>query len=197
MPSLISQSPATGVWLLTTPRTSYAVRIDETGSPCHVAWGPRLSTEEADALVEPAKEPPSSFEGRPTVGEELPVDGGTRYGPPSLQLRYADGSRGFAWLPTEHQVTQEGPTAELVLGFRDRLHPVHVALHYRVRADTDVIERWTVVRNAATARWSCCAPTRRRGPCPRSRTIASATSPGSGPPRPSCVGNRRRTAKRC
>ncbi|MFD7681901.1 alpha-galactosidase [Streptomyces sp. NPDC060187] len=148
MPSLISQSPATGVWLLTTPRTSYAVRIDETGSPCHVAWGPRLSTEEADALVEPAKEPPSSFEGRPTVGEELPVDGGTRYGPPSLQLRYADGSRGFAWLPTEHQVTQEGPTAELVLGFRDRLHPVHVALHYRVRAHTDVIERWTVVRNA-------------------------------------------------
>ncbi|MEU8795640.1 alpha-galactosidase [Streptomyces sp. NPDC048643] len=148
MPSPISQSPATGVWLLTTPRTSYALRIDETGAPCHVAWGPRLTIEEADALVEPAKEPPSSFEGRPAVGEELPVDGGTRYGPPSLQLRYADGSRGFEWLPTDHQVRQDGPIAELVLGFRDRLHPVDVALHYRVRADTDVIERWTVVRNA-------------------------------------------------
>ncbi|MFD0070591.1 glycoside hydrolase family 36 N-terminal domain-containing protein, partial [Streptomyces sp. NPDC127574] len=72
----------------------------------------------------------------------------TRYGPPSLQLRYADGSRGFEWLPTEHRVTQDGPTTELVLGFRDRLHPVHVVLHYRVHADTDVIERWTVVRNA-------------------------------------------------
>ena len=30
---LITRSPDTGVWLLTTPRTSYALRIDETGAP--------------------------------------------------------------------------------------------------------------------------------------------------------------------
>ncbi|MER7709506.1 alpha-galactosidase [Streptomyces werraensis] len=145
---LITRSPDTGVWLLTTPRTSYALRIDETGAPCHVAWGPRLTPEEADTLAAPFAEPSNSFEGRPPVGEELPVDGGTRYGPPSLQVRYADGSRAFEWEPAGHRVDDRVPGCEeLVLEFRDRVVPLSVALHYRVRADTDVIERWTVVRN--------------------------------------------------
>jgi alpha-galactosidase len=146
---LISRSPDTGVWLLTTPHSSYALRIDDSGAPRHIAWGPRLTAAEADALVVPDGEPHSSFEGRPGVGEELPVDDGTRYGPPSLQVRHADGARGFAWQPTGHRVLTEVPgRAELVLEFRDRLHPLHVALHYRVREDTDVIERWTVLHNA-------------------------------------------------
>ncbi len=145
---IISRSPATGVWLLTTPRTSYALRIDDTGAPCHVAWGPRLTAAEADSLAGPFEEPVSSFEGRSAVGEELPVDGGTRYGPPSLQVRYADGSRAFEWEPVGHRVDDSVPGgAELVLEFRDRVFPLSVALHYRVRADTDVIERWTVLRN--------------------------------------------------
>lgn len=145
---LITRSPDTGVWLLTTPRTSYALRIDGTGAPCHVAWGPRLTPEEADTLAAPFAEPSNSFEGRPPVGEELPVDGGTRYGPPSLQVRYADGSRAFEWLPAGHRVDDSVPgREELVLEFRDRVVPLSVALHYRVRADTDVIERWTVLRN--------------------------------------------------
>lgn len=145
---LISRSPDTGIWLLTTSHTSYALRIDDSGAPCHVAWGPRLTTAEADALAVPAVSLHSSFEGRPPVGEELPVDGGTRYGPPSLQVRRPDGSRGFAWQPTDHRVLTDVPgSAELVLEFRDRLYPLRVALHYRVREDTDVIERWTVLRN--------------------------------------------------
>lgn len=146
---MISRAPDTGVWLLTTPHTSYALRVDGTGAPCHLAWGPRLTPSEADALVTPAAKPASSFEGRPPVGEELPVDGGTRYGPPSLQVRYPDGSRAFEWQPTGHRVLEPAPgTAELVLEFRDRVHPLHVALHYTVREDTDVIERRTVLRNA-------------------------------------------------
>ncbi|MFC9645134.1 alpha-galactosidase [Streptomyces mirabilis] len=141
--SPISFAPDTGVWLLSTPRTSYALRIDETGAPCHVAWGPRLTPAEAAELAVPPAPEASSFEGRPTVGEELPVDGGTRYGPPSLQVRFADGARAFEWRPTGHEVDE----GELTLSFRDRRYPLRVALHYRVREDSDVIERWTVVRN--------------------------------------------------
>ena len=37
---VISFAPDTGVWLLSTPRTSYALRIDETGS----ALPPRVGT---------------------------------------------------------------------------------------------------------------------------------------------------------
>ncbi|GGM18604.1 alpha-galactosidase [Streptomyces fumigatiscleroticus] len=146
---MISRAPDSGLWLLSTPRTSYALRVDETGAPRHVAWGPRLTVREAEELLVPDGEAASSFEGRAPVGEELPVDGGTRYGPPSLQVRYADGSRAFEWQPTGHRVVEPAPgTTELVLEFRDRLHPLHVTLHYTVRDHTDVIERRTVLRNA-------------------------------------------------
>src|SRR3954465_13003162 len=142
---LISRSPDTGVWLLTTSHTSYALRIDDSGAPRHVAWGPRLTTAEADALVVPGGDPPSSFEGRPPVGEELPVDGGARYGTPSLQVRYADGTRAFEWRHLGHSTDHlDGYT--LTLRFSDRHYPLELDLHYRVRVDTDVIERWTTLR---------------------------------------------------
>ncbi|MFJ5263134.1 alpha-galactosidase [Streptomyces sp. NPDC088387] len=145
---LISHSADAGVWLLATPHTSYALRIDETGAPGHVAWGPRLSLAEAAELTVPLGEPPSSFEGRRAVGEELPADDGVHYGTPSLQVRHADGTRGFEWQAEGHEVLRPAPgSEELVLRFRDRLYPLEVALHYLVRADTDVVERWTVLRN--------------------------------------------------
>ncbi|MDX6361351.1 MAG: alpha-galactosidase, partial [Streptomyces sp.] len=50
---MISFAPDSGVWLLATPHTSYALRIDETGAPCHLAWGPRLTLAEAEDLVVP------------------------------------------------------------------------------------------------------------------------------------------------
>ncbi|MFE1957887.1 alpha-galactosidase [Streptomyces sp. NPDC059479] len=153
---VISFAPDTGVWLLSTPRTSYALRIDASGAPCHLAWGPRLTLEEAGELALPPAPAASSFEGRPPIGEELPVDGGARFGPPSLQVRFADGTRAFEWLPTGHR-TEEPATgtasgsasgsAELALEFRDRHYPLEVTLHYRVHDDSDVIERWTVLRN--------------------------------------------------
>jgi alpha-galactosidase len=145
---VISFAPDTGVWLLSTPRTSYALRVDETGAPCHLAWGPRLTLEEAQRLITPPAPPASSFEGRPPAGEELPVDGGTRYGCPSLQVRFGDGGRAFEWQPVGHQVDETTPgRATLALEFRDRVHPLRVTLHYRVHEDSDVVERWTVLRN--------------------------------------------------
>ncbi|MFJ5215495.1 alpha-galactosidase [Streptomyces sp. NPDC088354] len=147
--ALISFAPHTGVWLLSTARTSYALRTDETGAPCHVAWGPRLTLAEAAELAVPLAPPASSFEGRPAVGEELPVDGGARYGVPSLQVRFADGSRAFEWQPAGHRLDESTPgTAELALDYRDRGYPLDVTLHYRVHEDSDVVERWTVLRNA-------------------------------------------------
>ncbi|MET8329575.1 alpha-galactosidase [Streptomyces sp. NPDC005181] len=150
--SVIAFAPDTGVWLLSTPRTSYALRIDATGAPCHLAWGPVLTLEEAQEFATEPAPPASSFEGRPSVGDELPVDGGPRYGPPSLQVRFADGTRAFEWQATGHRVHEPAPgSAELVLEFRDRLQPLRVALHYRVHDDSDVIERWTVLRNDGVA----------------------------------------------
>lgn len=145
---VISFAPETGVWLLCTPRTSYALRIDGSGAPCHLAWGPRLTLAEAQELATSPAPHPSSFEGRPPVGEELPVDGGARYGTPSLQVRFADGTRAFEWEAVGHRVHEPTPgSTELALEFRDRHYPLAITLHYRVHDDGDVIERWSVLRN--------------------------------------------------
>lgn len=144
----ISFDRASGVWLLSTVRTSYALWTDRSGAPCHLAWGPRLPPTAAGELLPAAAAEVSSFEGRPPAGEELPVDGGARYGAPSLRVRFADGTRAFEWEPVGHRTTEPAPgTAELALDFRDRHYPLAVTLHYRVHDDTDVIERWTVLRN--------------------------------------------------
>ncbi|MCQ4079296.1 alpha-galactosidase [Streptomyces sp. RB6PN25] len=144
----ISFAPDPGVWLLSTARTSYAVRIDDTGSPCHLVWGPRLTPAAAGELAPSPAAEISSFEGRPPAGEELPVDGGARYGAPSLRVRFADGTRAFEWEPLGHRIHEPAAgTAELALEFRDRHYPLSVTLHYRVHDDTDVMERWTVLRN--------------------------------------------------
>ncbi|HET6858108.1 MAG TPA: alpha-galactosidase, partial [Streptomyces sp.] len=146
----ISYDPDAGVWLLDTPGTSYALRVDDSGAPCHVAWGGRLTPAEARELAARprAAEGSSSFEGRPPVGEELPVDGGARYGVPSLQVRFADGTRALEWATDDHRIreTADG-AAQLDLRFHDRHYPLDITLHYRVHSDSDVIERWTSLRN--------------------------------------------------
>lgn len=105
----ISCAPDAALWLISTPHTSYAVRIDSGGAPCHVAWGGRLTLDEAAEIA--ARQPPvdreiSSFEGRPPIGDELPVDGGARYGVPSLQVRFADGTRAVEWEPAGHDIRE-------------------------------------------------------------------------------------------
>lgn len=110
----ISYAPDAALWLLSTPHTSYAVRTDSSGAPRHVAWGARLTLDEAREIAarpHPVDREANSFEGRPPVGEELPVDGGARYGVPSLQVRFADGTRAVEWAALGHDIreTPAGP----------------------------------------------------------------------------------------
>lgn len=140
----ISHAPASRTWLLRTPATAYALRIDADGIPRHLHWGGPLTLPQAESL--PLRDGlfgRSSFEGRTPVGEELPVDGGERFGPPSLQLLFADGARSFEWTPDGHTSTQD----TLLLHFRDRSRPLRVTLGYQVHQDGDAVERWTVISN--------------------------------------------------
>jgi alpha-galactosidase len=144
----ISFDPDSGVWLLCTPRTSYAVRVDGTGAPSHLGWGPQLTLPAVAGLEPGSKAVSSSFEGFSPAGEELPVDGGARYGAPSLRVRFADGTRAFEWHHVGYRISEPvSGAAELALEFRDRHYPLTVTLHYRVRQDTDVLERWTELHN--------------------------------------------------
>jgi alpha-galactosidase len=126
------------LWLLRTPATSYAFSLDAHDRPQHVHWGAPLSAEQV-LTVRPL--PPRDGSSFQTWGYGELV--GPGFGTPSLQLRYADGGSGMEWRHLGHEI--DG--GHLTVRFADRHHPLEITLHYRVRDDTDVIERWTVLRH--------------------------------------------------
>ncbi|WP_326626936.1 alpha-galactosidase [Nonomuraea fuscirosea] len=134
--------PRRRLWLLRTPSTSYAVRIDEDDTVRHVHWGAALTLEQAGELAERTPAAGSSFD---AVGgaEELAVEGGARFGPPGLQVRFADGTRAVEWRYAGH----DADDGYLSIHLDDRHYPLRLTLHYRVHEDSDVIERWTTVEN--------------------------------------------------
>ena len=129
---------------LHTPATTYAIRLDRAaGTVRPIHWGPRL-TATAAATV-PAWSAPriDSWEGMTDGAEEYPVDGGLQFSVPALAAGFADGSAGVELTFVEQRSTAD----EFVVVLADSYQPLTVELHYRVRADTDVIERWAVLRH--------------------------------------------------
>ncbi|MEV4892991.1 alpha-galactosidase, partial [Nonomuraea sp. NPDC055795] len=140
--SLIAFDPSRRRWSLTTPRTSYVIGLTDDDVPACLHWGPRLTPGQAAALPGAAPFRASSFD-ESGVAEELLTEAGARYGAASLQIRFANGDTGVEWQHTGHEI-EDG---HLTILMRDRVHPVEVALHYRVYADADVVERWTEIRS--------------------------------------------------
>ena len=139
--STISFSPDSRTWLLSTPHSSYGLHLDDTDAPCHLHWGAPLTLGQVEAL--PRAYPlgnGNSFSGR-RIAEELAVDGGSRYGVPGLQVRFADGTRALEWAYAGHEISEDEGGASLALRMRDRHYPLAITLHYRVHHDSDVIER--------------------------------------------------------
>ncbi|MEV4757805.1 alpha-galactosidase [Micromonospora sp. NPDC049559] len=134
--------PEHRLWLLRGATTAYAVRLAADDSVRHVHWGAALTLDQAVELVERTSPAASSFEAMADV-DELAVEGGARFGPPSLAVRFADGTRAVQWRYAGHEV--DG--AHLRIRLRDRHYPLEVTLHYRIPDGGDVVERWTTVAN--------------------------------------------------
>jgi alpha-galactosidase len=134
--------PEHRLWLLRGPTMAYAVRLAEDDSVRHVHWGAVLTLAQATDLAERTSPAASSFESV-AGADELAMEGGARFGPPSLIVRFADGTRAVQWRYAGHDIDGE----HLRIHLHDRHYPLRVSLHYRVHTDSDVIERWTTVEN--------------------------------------------------
>ena len=139
-PGTVRYDVATCTWVLYGLSTAYGLRLAG-GSVWHVWWGPALALDQVAALPLPPRDHDD------VLGEELPGEGGERFGPPSLQVAFADGVGAVEWRPDGHRI--DG--GHLCVGLADRHYPLRVELHYRVHPDSDVIERWTVVRHTGAA----------------------------------------------
>lgn len=130
-------------WLLTGATGSYALHLTDRDELLHLHWGPRISLAAAEALAA-APEPPSrGFESRLDGREEYPVEGGPRFVRPALSVRTLE-VRGTEWEHTGAAVDGD----ELRIAFSDSVQRLALTLHYRMRDDSDVIERWATVSHA-------------------------------------------------
>ncbi|MET8007407.1 alpha-galactosidase [Nonomuraea glycinis] len=141
-------------WAIDTPASTYVIRVEvdpATGeaTPAQKYWGPRLSTEAA-RQVAAAREPRrhvTSFSTPSEAEELLPVDGGTRWGTPSLQVSFGHTRSVELRFAGASEHDEGGGAQRLDLALADAHHPFEVVLSIRAREDTDVIERWTTVRH--------------------------------------------------
>ncbi|MEV0974652.1 alpha-galactosidase [Microtetraspora glauca] len=138
-------------WAVVTGTTAYVVAVESdpaTGEARVLQryWGPRLPGDALAAPLPPA--PPrvdSSFFDPRDTAELLPVEGGTRWGVPSLQVTYPGDIRSVEFRYTSARMDGERLTVTL----RDDAFGLEADLH--VEAVGEVIERWTTLRLDASA----------------------------------------------
>ncbi|MFI1886360.1 alpha-galactosidase [Streptomyces jumonjinensis] len=128
------------IWVLSGPTSGYAIGLTDADELLHLHWGPRIAVEDAEALAAQAPPPYRPFESPLDGHEEYPVEGGPRFVRPALSLR-TPGVRGTEW----SFAAAETDGDELRLRFTDALHALGLTLHYRMRDDADVVERWVTV----------------------------------------------------
>ncbi|MFF3783918.1 alpha-galactosidase [Streptomyces sp. NPDC001933] len=142
----VTFEPGPGLAVLRTPNSLYALRLAADGSPRHLHWGLPLDTATLADVPDAVSPAASSFEAD-AAADELAPQTGARFGPAGLQVRFADGTRGAQWRFAGHTI--DG--GELRLRLDDRRRPLRAELCYRVRSDTDVIERWTELTHTGAA----------------------------------------------
>lgn len=130
------------LWLLSGRHSSYALHLTDEDVLLHLHWGPRLTVPDAEALAAEPLPAERGFESPLDGREEYPVEGGPRFVRPALSVRAA-GVRGTEW----HFESSTVDGDELRLRFHDPLHHLDITLHYRIRDDGDVIERWATLTN--------------------------------------------------
>ncbi|MFJ3439065.1 alpha-galactosidase [Streptomyces cyaneofuscatus] len=144
---LIEVDRPSGTVLLHASATCYALRVDEAaGTVRTMHWGGFLTLEDVRASQE-REAGPDSFSAPLDGTEELAVDGQVRFAPPALEVRYADGTCAVEPVVDGYDIREDGNSAELSISLRDADRTLGWRLHYRVRRDCPVIERWTVLRH--------------------------------------------------
>lgn len=151
MPSLIAHDPEHRLWVLSGQSSCYVLYLDEADRLRSPHWGPLLTTEQAATLLDRPKAGHRGFEDPADGTLDLSTASAMLFGHPGLQVRFADGTRDLELRYQEQRVTHHADGADLVLSFADRHYPLTVEVCFRVRPDSDVMERHLLLRHSGSA----------------------------------------------
>jgi len=130
------------LWVLQVGEATYALGVNDRGELQHLYWGKRIGAEDfggAHALPEW-----SSFDlSTATTPQEYPGWGAGLYAEPALKATFANGNREVVLHYVDHQLKNDN----LEITLKDEGSPLLVHLHYRVYADSGIIERSARIEN--------------------------------------------------
>jgi alpha-galactosidase len=130
------------LWVLQSGEVTYAFGVNERGELQHLYWGKKIGAEDfsgAHSLPEWA-----SFDlSTTTTPQEYPGWGAGLYTEPALKITFTNGNREVVL----HYVEQQIKNDSLDITLKDEASLLFVKLHYRVYADSGIIERSTRIEN--------------------------------------------------
>ncbi|WP_431901859.1 alpha-galactosidase [Nonomuraea sp. bgisy101] len=131
-------------WAAVTKTSAFVFGVEAAGEDTRVVqwyWGPRLPEAAlAEVVGQVPRRTGSGFHDPRDVDELLPVEGGRRWGVPSLQAAYAGGVRSVELSFVEAVLSD----TEIELVLRD---PLGLRVGVHVKVVSEVVERWVSVAN--------------------------------------------------
>ena len=135
-----------GVFILETVNTHYCMAVDCNGTLDHLHWGRKCDDGDYSDLYKPW-ERNSNHSARDLGKTEYGSYGGTVYRPVAFMATYADKCRESVLTYKDFNISEfdEGFMLEIIL--EDKPYSLEASLFYKLRESTDIIERYTVIRN--------------------------------------------------
>lgn len=139
-----------GVFILETENTHYVMAVDKEGILTHIHWGDKCAIEDY-APVYKGNESSSNHSARDLSKTEYIPYGGIVYRPPAFMATYPDGCRESLLTYKDFNVSEfdDGFMLEVIL--EDKPYNLDVTLCYKLRENTDIIERYAKIKNNSDA----------------------------------------------
>ena len=135
-----------GVFILETQNTHYVMAVDKEGVLTHLHWGKKCEIADYKATYT-GRNDSSNHSARDISKTEYIPYGGIVYRPPAFMATYPDGCRESLLTYKDFNVSEidDGFMLEVIL--EDKPYNLDVTLCYKLRDNTDIIERFAKIKN--------------------------------------------------
>ena len=141
-----------GVFVLETENTHYVMAVDSQGVLNHEHWGRKCADIEDYKCTYKPWERNSNHSARDLSKTEYLPYGGTCYRTPAFVATYGDGCREALLTYKDFNVSfEDEDTFLLEIMLEDKQYSLAVSLFYRLRENTDIIERFVKIRNGSSS----------------------------------------------
>lgn len=142
--NLIGEEKEIQLFVIDTDNTTYAIEVLD-GYVNNAYYGEKLANHNDIPLDSGVITTQSQYMNFSRQREEYPAFGGKFYNNEALKITFPDGVRDTVLKYENYKITDDGNT--LILTLKDEVYPFSVDLVYKIYNSSDIIDRFTVIRN--------------------------------------------------